>query len=124
MLEFVLSCLLVMVLLMGTVNVALLVKDKLAVTAAAREAGREYAVTRDLGRALAAGRAVLAASGVEGSRSRVELSPDSPGAYLVTAEAECESPVFFPGLAMMLGGGAWENSLTVSSGPAVFRLED
>lgn len=122
-LEFVLSCMLVMVVFMGMVNMALLVKDKLAVTAAAREAGREYAVTQSWEQSVARGYETLAVSGIGAERSQVTVTPGSPGAYLVTAEAGCESPVFFPGLSMMLGGGAWETCVKVSSGPVVFRLE-
>lgn len=123
-LEFVLSCILVMVVLLGIVNVGFLIKDKLAVTAAAREAGREYAISQDWNRSVNAGYAALEASGVDRFRSAVTVSPGSLGTYLVTAEASCDSPVFFPGLGLMLGGeGRWEDYITVSSGPVIFALE-
>lgn len=122
MLEFVLSCILLIVILMGIVNVSLLLKDKLGAVAAAREAGRTYAVTLNISKASQVGYEVLSAAGINPARAQVVLTPNSPGQNLVTAQVACNSPVFLPGITALLGGAPWEKSIKVS-GSAIFRYE-
>jgi len=79
MLEFVLTFILFVAVMVGMANISLVLRDRLAVAAAARETGRTYAVTTNVGEALKAGNSILAAAGISSSRGWIEVRPEKPG---------------------------------------------
>jgi len=120
LLEFVLVCMLVLIIWGGMCNTALALKDKLTTVAAAREAARTYAVTEDVGDAKDKGYEILSAGAISKERSTVNIYRNDPAVNLVRSEVTCDIPIAIPQVMALLGGKEWQN-ITVRES-AVFRL--
>jgi len=107
-------------LLLVMVDFACMLSTKAALTSAAREGARAYAVYQDADRARQVAEknlrdSVLAYTG----KCRVDVSPS--GGY-VTVTVSYDQPVLVPGVFRLLGGKAMPSAVTLSSA-AVFRIE-
>lgn len=99
-------------------DLGLVVYDKVAVIAAAREGGRAAAVSDDSGKGVAQCYAMAERAGL--SRGDVSCSVTRSGDFW-HAEATCNHRMVVPGLPRLLGGQEW-NVVTVK-GKALFRAE-
>lgn len=111
MLEFVISFMLLLIIWGGICNFGLLFKERLAVTAAVREAGREAAVSGNLYAGIDRGYQVLQAEGIGPERSVVLVY--QPAANLFAVEVTCRSPLFLPLLNGLMGGSPFASELTL-----------
>jgi len=108
--EYVVCFLLLLLLWAGVCNCGLLLKERLAVAAAVREAGREAAVRGDPYAGVEKGYQVLQAAGIP--RDRVQVNVYHRASNLVAAEVTCRSPVFLPLMGAMVGS-SWANEITL-----------
>lgn len=116
-------CMLILIIWAGLCNTALILKDRLVVIAAAREAGRYYAaINQSESEARDKGLEILANGGIEKDRAVIRIYDNDPGNNLVRCEVTCRVPVAIPGAAGLLGGKPWQNQITFRES-AVFRLE-
>ncbi|MEW6049292.1 MAG: TadE family protein [Bacillota bacterium] len=108
-------------LLLATVQVVVLLNTKVAVTSAAREAARAYAVYQDASRARDVAEQNLrdAVIGYTGQRPDVEVS--SSGGY-VRVTVTYSQPSLVPGLFRLMGVDEEFGAVPVTSA-AVFRIE-
>ncbi len=105
-------------------NMSLVLKDKLTVIAAAREAGRYYtAIEQSEAGARQKGYEILSSGGISADRAQIEIHKHKPQYNLVQCEVTCRVPLAIPGASALLGGEAWEKQLTVRE-TAVFRLNN
>ena len=102
MLEFVAACMLVLLIWAGVCNLALILKDRLVVAAAAREAGRTVAVTGDVKEGERNGYQVLATGNIYPGRATVVVRRDSPQPHMVSSRVTCRTLVAGPGLMLLL----------------------
>lgn len=119
LLEFVVASMIILMVWAGMCNVALILKDRLTVAAAARESGRTAAVTKNAWEGSQRGYDVLTAGGIDRGRATVDVTI---GVDIASSIVECRIPVAVPGLMMLFGGAPWGNEINVS-GSAVFRKE-
>ncbi len=122
MLEFVAACMLVLLIWAGACNLALILKDRLVVATAAREAGRAAAVTGDAGEGVRKGYEVLKAGNIDSGRATVVVRRDTPQRLMVKSSVTCRTPVAIPGLMILFGGSPWEKEVAVSDS-AVFLTQ-
>jgi Flp pilus assembly protein TadG len=120
LLEFVVVCMLVLIIWGGMCNAALALKDKLTTVAAAREAARTYAVTESISDAKSKGYEILSAGGISKKRATVNIYRNDPAINLVRSEVSCSIPIAVPQVMALLGGDEWEDIKIRES--AVFRL--
>ncbi|RJX20185.1 MAG: hypothetical protein C4575_07145 [Desulforudis sp.] len=111
LLEFVISCILLIIIWAGICNLGLVFKDRMAVAAAVREAGRTAAITDSAQSGIQTGHEVLGRAGIGADRAAVSITA---GANVYTATVTCRSPIALPFVAGMLGGSPWENHITMS----------
>lgn len=93
MLEFIMSIMVLLVIWAVMCNCALLMRERLAVASALREAGREAAVTANLFAGAERGRQILNQAGIPGDRAQVNVMAAN---NLIAAEVTCRSPVVLP----------------------------
>ena len=107
-------------LLLATVSLVVMLNTKIAVTSAAREAARAYAVYQDTGRARQVADQNLkdTVMGYEGG-AQVNVSPS--GGY-VTVKVTYNQPSLVPGLFRIMGLNEDFGAVPISSA-AVFRIE-
>lgn len=108
-------------LLLATVQVVVLLNTKVAVTAAAREAARAYAVYQDAGRARAAAEQNLRDAVIGYTGEKPEVSISISGGY-VKVTVTYDQPSLVPGLFRLLGVDEEFGTVPVASA-AVFRIE-
>ena len=132
LLEFVVSSLLLVLVFCSLVNLGIMVRDKIFMTSAAREAARTLAVLSSdpetasyaetkakrkaediLGMALQSGES----EGI--SSARISLRKEG---NLAVAEIICDEPLFFPGFSLVLGGGRWQDAITLKE-TAVYQID-
>ncbi|MGE5405584.1 MAG: TadE/TadG family type IV pilus assembly protein [Candidatus Saccharibacteria bacterium] len=113
LLEFAMVIPLFVGLVMGVINLAFLLNNKLVAESAAREVGRVYASTGDAVKAYEQGEFVLKTGSVGASTVDLQVTPASPGRWETTVVAEAPSPVLVPGLGALLGGSAWETEVKI-----------
>jgi len=111
MLEFVTSCFLLLVVFAGMINIGLLLKDRLTVASAAREAGRVAAIW-DIETGRQKGFEILASGGVRTENAEVNITQTG---NIITAQVSYDAPVCLPLLAGLMGGDVWENTITIGS---------
>lgn len=111
LLEFVISCVLLIIIWAGICNLGLIFKDRMALAAAVREAGRTAAVTNSAWEGTRAGHEVLNRAGIGADRATVSVTP---GTNAYTAVVTCRSPVALPLAASILGGSSWESHITLT----------
>jgi len=121
MLEFVISFMLVLIIWAGICNFSLLLKERLALASAAREAGRETAVSGDLHAGINRGYEVLQAEGITPDRSRVLVY--QPASNLFAVEVTCRSPVFLPLVNGLMGGSPFDSEITIHE-TKYYRFEE
>ena len=119
MLEFVISCIMFVIIFAGVCNLGLVFKDRMAVAAAVREAGRTAAVTGNTWDGSQVGYGVLQRAGIGSERANVTVTA---GVNTYTASVTCTSPIALPFAAGLLGGSVWENHVTLSD-TKYFRKE-
>lgn len=119
LLEFVIASMLLLVLWAGMCNTALILKDRLAVAAVARDAGREAAVTGSNHNGVLKGQEIARANGID---SRASISVRPAGDSYITSEVSCRSPLAFPGMGALFGGKPWDKEITLKTAKT-FRLE-
>lgn len=119
LLEFVAASMLLLIIWTGMCNAALILKDRLAVAAVAREAGREAAASGNNHRGVIRGQEIARMSGIE---SRSEIKVYSAGYPYIASEVSCRIPLAFPGMGTLFGGSPWDKEVTVRT-KKTFRLE-
>lgn len=108
--ELVLVLPLLAILLLGLLQVALVVRDQVLLTHAAREAAREAAVADDAG---AGRRGALAGAHLDGGRLGVETSGRAGPGSRVTATLTYRSPTKVPVVGAMVGDVLLRASVTM-----------
>jgi len=103
-------------------NAALILKDKLTIVAATREAGRIYAITENESQSKNRGYEILTSGGIDRSRATVQIHKNQPAQNLIRSKITCSVPVAVPGALKMFGGQGWGDAITIQES-AVFRLE-
>ena len=119
MLEFMLSIMVLLVIWSVMCNCALLLRERLAVASALREAGREAAVNGNFFTGVERGRQILEQAGIPNGRAQIEVYQAADN--LIAAEVTCQSPVILPLISSLMGGG-WASSVTFSD-TKYFRYE-
>lgn len=119
LLEFIASCMLLLVFFVGLVNIGLLVKSRLAVAEAAREAARFTAVYHSSWRGYDVARRILADAGIQ--NANIMFNTESNG-QIIRVRVDYDFPVFLPLAGGFMGGEVWDNTVTLSSTKR-FRLE-
>ena len=115
-------------LLLGILTTGIAINSKIAVSGAAREAARNYAINQSdsLARDTAETflRGSVAASGAEFSSHFDKLADVTIGVQgdYVTVQVTYHQPSYVPLLPVFLGGSAWGNTFTLSSS-ATFKIE-
>ncbi|SMB96489.1 TadE-like protein [Thermanaeromonas toyohensis ToBE] len=99
-------------------DLGLVVYDKVAVIAAAREGGRTAAVTDDAWKGVQACYSMASRAGLQSGS--VSCTVSKQGDFYVS-QATCRHAMVVPGLPMLLGGDRW-TEITVT-GKALFRAE-
>ncbi len=88
--------------LFGTINLAILLNNRIVAASAAREAGRTAAVTGSVSDAVQKGEKLIEEGGLLPFSGTVNVS--NPGSNeSVTTEVEYKVPVIAPGFAVLLG---------------------
>ncbi|GBF33962.1 hypothetical protein DCCM_3073 [Desulfocucumis palustris] len=118
LLELVITSMIILVIWTGMCNTALLFKDKLAVIAVAREAGREAAATGNLSRGEQKGREMMDITKI---RDKAEINVYWYESPYLAAEVTCRSPLVLPGMGALLGH-PWEKEITLKT-TKIFRAE-
>lgn len=135
LLEFAVVCPLLLMILFGIAVLGLSINTKIAVSMAAREAARYYAVNHNIDPAVdATTRNVamtqlkhsVAAGDTEFSNSfnpdtDVTITLSDDGRY-VTVKVTYRQSSLIPGLPVLVGGSPWDETLTLSSA-ATFKME-
>lgn len=101
-------------LVMGVINLAFLLNNKLVTESATREVGRVYSSTGDTIKAYEQGQHVLKTGSVGTTSVDLRIDPASPGRWETNVVAEAPSPVLIPGLGSLLGGSLWETEIRIS----------
>ncbi len=115
-------------LMMGMATFGIAINSKIAVSGAAREAAREYAVSKDAGKMRNRAEEFLKGS-ITASDSEfvacfnkaADVTHSIDGNY-VTVRVTYHQPVYVPGLFLLLGGSSGEDRMSLSSS-ATFKLE-
>jgi hypothetical protein len=111
MLEFVASLMILLVIWAGICNFGLLLGERLAIASAAREAGREAAISGNPRIGIECGYRVLEAAGIGSGRSEVLVY--EPSRNLFAVEVTCRSPVFLPLVNGLMGGRPFDSEITM-----------
>jgi hypothetical protein len=120
LLEFVLSTFVLVMVFAMLCNCAFLLREKIAVASAAREAGRQAAVTKDMRLGIEVGERVMVSSGVPESRFTVRVYQAAQN--LIASEVTCDSPLLLPMIGGLLGD-EWSPYLTFHK-VLYFRYEE
>ncbi len=128
MIEFALILPIILFIMLGMVTFGIMINTKVAVTGAAREAARAYAVTQDTGRMRTVaenflrGSVAASASDFQQGFDRFhDVSYSISGDY-VTVTVRYNQPSYVPGLYLLLGGDRMSNRIPLSSS-ATFKIE-
>lgn len=106
-LEFAVAFPIFLALILGMINLAVILANDIAASAAARDAGRTVAVTGDASAARARGIKILEEQTVGAAETNVDVGALKEDRVPVTAS--CRSPVLAPGFAGLVGGNFWDN---------------
>ncbi|MCR4425004.1 MAG: pilus assembly protein [Firmicutes bacterium] len=124
MVELALIMPLLVFLLMAIATLGIAVNSKIAVTGAAREAAREYAIYQSVSRMRSRAEEFLIGSvtaSEEDIAGHYTVTHRVDGDY-VTVTVTYEQPVYVPGLMVLLGGGWMSDRMPLTSS-ATFKIE-
>jgi Flp pilus assembly protein TadG len=112
-LEFAVVLPLFLAVLLGTINFALLLNNRIVAQDAAREAANTAALTGDTGKARQEGEKILD-TGFFGSTAKISVEAPRDGKERIESSVTYTTPVTAAGLGALLGGNLWDNELTLT----------
>jgi len=112
-LEFIVIFPLFMGIILGMINLAVFLNNDMVASLAARDAGQTVAVTANAGEARRIAMETMEMGGIGTQNYQVNVNPPSLRQTAVSAETSIITPVMIPGLGALLGGSAWDSSITI-----------
>lgn len=112
LLEFILVFPILIGLILGTINLAVLLNNNIVASSAARAAGRTVAVSGNVSEGVEKGKEVLSNGGLVSLEGDVDVNESG---NRVEVEVAYKVPIIAPGFSVLLGGKPWEDEITLKA---------
>jgi len=112
LLEFILLFPILIGMILGTVNLAVLLNNHIVASSAARTTGRTVAVSGNISEGIKMGQKILRAGGLVSLEGDVDVTRSGSR---VKVEVTFKVPVIAPGFSVLLGGKPWDDEIILKA---------